>query len=122
MARTKAIPKATVPTPPKEGDEAAAKKQRRWKSGTVALREIKRYQAGTNLLIGVAPVHRLIKEIDQEIHGTRHRFKRSALQALHVCAEEYLQVLFANTIKVAVHAKSQTIRPGDLRLAMLMQP
>lgn len=123
MARTKSIPKASTPTPPKAEDEAAGKKQRRWKAGTVALREIKRYQAGTNLLIGVAPVHRLIKEIDQEIHnGTRHRFKRSALQALHVCAEEYLQVLFANTIKVAVHAKSQTIRPGDLRLAMLMQP
>ena len=84
MARTKSIPKASTPTPPKAEDEAAGKKQRRWKAGTVALREIKRYQAGTNLLIGVAPVHRLIKEIDQEIHnGTRHRFKRSALQALH---------------------------------------
>jgi histone H3 len=37
----------------------------RWKNGTVALREIRRYQKSTDLLIKKLPFQRLVREIAQ---------------------------------------------------------
>jgi histone H3/H4 len=121
MARHKAIPKRKPEegAPPKDV-EPEKKKKRRFRPGTVALREIKRYQGGTELLIGKAPIERLLKEIDGSLHPVRHRFKRKAIDALHYAAEEYLQELFTCTIKVALNSRSQTIRPQDLELAKSM--
>ena len=124
MARSKAIPNKTINSADivdKPADAAKAeKKKRRYRPGTVALREIRRYQKSTDLLIGKAPIERLIHDIDTDLHSIRHRFKRSAITAIHLSAEEYLQSLFKNTIKVALNSKSLTIRPQDMDIAKLM--
>jgi histone H3 len=125
MARSKAIPKqipksADIVEKPEETAKAEKKGKRRYRPGTVALREIRRYQKSTDLLIGKAPIERLIHDIDVDLHSTRHRFKRSAIKAIHLSAEAYLQTLFKNTIKVALNSKSLTIRPQDMDIAKLM--
>ena len=47
--------------------EHKKKKARRFRPGTVALREIKKYQASTNSLIKKAPFKRLLKSIYEEL-------------------------------------------------------
>ena len=92
------------------------KKARRWRPGTLALREIRRYQKSTDLLIRKLPFQRLVKEITQRIRGDT-RFQSAALLALQEAAEAYLVALFEDTNLCAIHAKRVTIMPKDMALA-----
>lgn len=92
------------------------KKPHRFRPGTVALREIRRYQRSTELLIRRLPFQRLVREIAQE-HVTDIRFQGQALAALQEAAEAYLVGLFEDTNLCAIHAKRVTIQPRDMQLA-----
>ncbi|CAL4059868.1 unnamed protein product, partial [Meganyctiphanes norvegica] len=92
------------------------KKPHRYRPGTVALREIRRYQKSTELLIRKAPFQRLVREISQE-YKSDLRFKVNALGALQEAAEAYLIGLFEDTNLCAIHAKRVTIMPKDIQLA-----
>ncbi|KAI0770048.1 histone-fold-containing protein [Fomes fomentarius] len=92
------------------------KKPHRFKPGTVALREIRRYQKSTELLIRKLPFQRLVREIAQDFK-TDLRFQSSAVMALQEAAEAYLVSLFEDTNLAAIHAKRVTIQPKDLALA-----
>ena len=61
------------------------KKPHRYKPGTVALREIRRYQKSTELLIRKLPFQRLVREIAQDFK-TDLRFQSAAIGALQVRA------------------------------------
>ena len=87
-----------------------AKKPHRYRPGTVALREIRRYQKSTELLIRKLPFQRLVREIAQEFK-TDLRFQGSAVLALQEAAEAYLVGLFEDTNLCAIHAKRVTIMP-----------
>ncbi|POW01878.1 hypothetical protein PSHT_12345 [Puccinia striiformis] len=65
------------------------KKPHRYRPGTVALREIRRYQKSTELLIRKLPFQRLVREIAQDFK-TDLRFQSSAVMALQESAEAYL--------------------------------
>ena len=69
------------------------KKPHRYRTGTVALREIRRYQNLTELLIRKLPFQRLLREIAQDFK-TDLRFQGSAVLALQEAAEAYLVGLF----------------------------
>ncbi len=84
--------------------------------GTVALREIRRYQKSTELLIRKLPFQRLVREIAQDFK-TDLRFQSSAIGALQESAEAYLVSLFEDTNLAAIHAKRVTIQPKDIQLA-----
>ncbi|CAI9572515.1 unnamed protein product [Staurois parvus] len=84
--------------------------------GTVALREIRRYQKSTELLIRKLPFQRLVREIAQDFK-TDLRFQSSAVMALQEAAEAYLVGLFEDTNLCAIHAKRVTIMPKDIQLA-----
>ncbi|KAL8278564.1 hypothetical protein RQP46_009056 [Phenoliferia psychrophenolica] len=86
------------------------KKPHRYKPGTVALREIRRYQKSTELLIRKLPFQRLVREIAQDFK-TDLRFQSSAIGALQESAEAYLVSLFEDTNLAAIHAKRVTIMP-----------
>lgn len=43
--------------------DGGMKKNRRWRPGTVALREIKKYQKATTLLLAKAPFQRFVRAI-----------------------------------------------------------
>ncbi|CAB4433790.1 unnamed protein product [Rhizophagus irregularis] len=94
------------------------KKPHRYRPGTVALREIRRYQKSTELLIRKLPFQRLVREIAQDFK-TDLRFQSSAIGALQegMAAEGNLVSLFEDTNLAAIHAKRVTIQPKDIQLA-----
>jgi histone H3 len=92
------------------------KKPHRFKPGTVALREIRKYQKSTELLIRKLPFQRLVREISQEFK-TDLRFQSSAILAMQEATEAYLVGLFEDTNLCAIHAKRVTIMPKDIQLA-----
>jgi histone H3 len=92
------------------------KKPHRYRPGTVALREIRKYQKSTELLIRKLPFQRLVREIAQDFK-TDLRFQSSAVLALQEAAEAYLVGLFEDTNLAAIHAKRVTIMPKDIQLA-----
>jgi histone H3 len=69
---------------------------RRFKPGTVALREIKRYQKETKNLIPRAPFQRFVRSICEGIDHEL-RFQSQALLAVQEAAEAYLVGLFEDT-------------------------
>ena len=90
------------------------KKPHRYRPGTVALREIRRYQKSSELLIRRLPFQRLVREIAQD-YKTDLRFQGSAVLALQESAESYIVALFEDAMLCALHAKRVTIFPrGEL--------
>ena len=95
---------------------SAVKKTHRYRPGTVALREIRKYQKSTELLIRKLPFQRLVREVAQDCKNDL-RFQGSAVMALQEAAEAYLVSLFEDTNLCAIHAKRVTIMPRDMQLA-----
>jgi histone H3 len=93
-----------------------AKKPYRYRPGTVALREIRKYQKSADLLIRKLPFQRLVREIAQDFKNDL-RFQSTAILALQEATEAYLVSLFEDTNLCAIHAKRVTIMPKDLQLA-----
>ena len=89
----------------------------RYRPGTVALREIRRYQKSTELLIRALPFQRLVRETLQMFKAD-HRIQGSALRALQEACEAYLVSVFEDANLCAIHAKRVTIFPIDMQLAL----
>ena len=92
------------------------KKPHRYRPGTVALREIRKYQKSTDLLIRRVPFNRLVREVAQDIKADL-RFQSTAVLALQEAAEAYLVGLFEDSNLCAIHAKRVTLMPKDIQLA-----
>lgn len=92
------------------------KKTRRYRPGTLALREIRQFQRSTELLIKKLPFQRLVREITAS-YRTDIRFQSASLGALQEATEAYLVGLFEDTNLCAMHAKRVTIMPKDIQLA-----
>lgn len=100
----------------KKTDADKEKRKIRFKPGTVALREIKRYQKSTALLLPRAPFQRLVRSI---CGGINHdlRFASNALYALQESAEAYLVGVFEDANLCAIHANRVTVMKKDMELA-----
>ena len=92
------------------------KKPHRYRPGTVALRQIRKYQKSTDLLIRKAPFLRMVKEVGYKIKSDL-RWQSTAILALQEASEAYLVGLFEDTNLCAIHAKRVTIMPKDIQLA-----
>ena len=97
--------------------EAEAKKKRA-AAGVKALREIRKLQNSTELLIPTTTFTRVVREIAQDVCNSIEgiRFKADALAALQVAAEDYLTKLFEGSQLLAIHAKRVTLMPRDMQL------
>ena len=93
-----------------------AKKPHRYRPGTVALREIRRLQKSTDLLIRKLPFKHLVREIYQD-NKRDIRLKSTTSLMYQEAAEAYHVGLFEDTNLCAIHAKRVTIKPKDLQLA-----
>lgn len=109
------------------------RKKHRFRPGTVALREIRRYQKSTDTLIPKASIRRAIIERmqnvcvafpplactlrDRRCKEDMYRFQRSAIEALHQAAESYVVDLFTDINLCAIHAHRVTVQPSDMHLA-----
>ena len=125
MARTKQTarkstggkcPRKELATKAARKEGKTATKPHRYRPGTVALREIRKYQKSTELLMRKLPFQRLVREIAQDFKADL-RFQSTAILALQEAAEAYLVGLFEDTNLCAIHAKRVTIMPKDIQLA-----
>lgn len=106
------------------GSQAQPRKKKRFRPGTVALREIRKYQRSTDLLIRKLPFSRLVREVAQDMTTQANnytevglRWQSSAILALQEAAEAYLVHLFEDANLCAIHAKRVTIMQRDIQLA-----
>jgi histone H3-like centromeric protein A len=122
-------------TPSKEkkkvSKDEVVRKKRKFHPGTVALREIKRFQKNADSLIQKMPMKRLIREISEKeadsisedygmflvnIDGVR--WTKKAMEELCESAEMFLTRLFAEANNMCVHSKRMTVRPEDIMMAL----
>ena len=110
----------------KSGQKApkgGVKKLHRFRPGTVALKEIRRYQKSTELLIRKLPFQRLVREIagDHKVITSplcgKVRFQSLAIKVLQEASEAYIVRLFEDTNLCAIHTKRVTIMPKDIQLS-----
>ncbi|CAK42234.1 uncharacterized protein An15g00650 [Aspergillus niger] len=103
------------------GDPTPQGRVRRYKPGTVALKEIRKYQRSYDLLIQKLPFARLVREVALDLLpsevGAELRWQSHAIQALQEAAEAFLVHLFEDTNLCAIHAKRVTIMQKDIQLA-----
>ena len=91
--------------------KGGVKRLHRFGPGTVALKEIRRYQKSTELLIQKLPFQRLVREIagDHKVITSplcgKVKFQSLAIKALQEASEAYIVGLFEDTNLCAIHAK-----------------
>ena len=113
VAKAMAAAQKNLGNPPRTG---GLKKPMRYRPGTVALREIRRYQKTAELLIRKLPFSKLVRKIAQGFKMDL-TFQPQAIGALQEAAEAYLVGLLEDTNLCAIHAKRVTIMPKDIQLA-----
>ena len=122
MVRSKAHPFKSIGSgirPPRKrliNPRGQIRKPRRFRPGTVALRQIKKYQQCTELLIRKLPFQRLVKEVVVQMFQTRYRFQSTALLALQEASEDFLVRMFEMVNHIAIHSNRQTIMSKDMYL------
>ena len=117
MTRTKNIlstgPVKRLKHPPK----GRRSKPRRFRPGTVALRQIRKYQKSTELLIQKLPFQRLVREVVQEMFKTEtYRFQSTAILALQEASEAFLVHMFEQCNDICIHGKRVTVQQKDVQL------
>ncbi len=115
MAHTKSTPVKSSGKHPAT-KSLQPKRPHRFRPGTVALREIRKYQKSTELLLRKLPFQRLVREIALNIK-TDLRFQVAALAALQEAVEAYMVGLFEDTNLVAIHSGRVMIQVNDMKLA-----
>ncbi|XP_062290937.1 uncharacterized protein LOC133995524 [Scomber scombrus] len=109
---------STAPQPgPSTAPKQEPRQQKRFRPGTKALMEIRKYQKSTELLLRKGPFARLVREVCQSITDETRRWQVYALMALQEASEAFLVRLFADANLCAIHAKRVTIFPRDIQLA-----
>ena len=91
------------------------KKPHRFRPGTVALREIRRYQKSHDLLIRKLPFQRLVKEVAQSLRADL-RFQSQTILTLQEAVEDYLIRMFEEVNLCAIHGGRVTIQVKDILL------
>ncbi|KAG4304153.1 hypothetical protein PORY_002517 [Pneumocystis oryctolagi] len=110
------------------GDPIPRGKTRRYRPGTVALKEIRRYQKSTDLLIRKLPFARVVRDIATDYVASFStdfglRWQSTAILCLQEATEgmcvrvSFLVHLFEDTNLCAIHAKRVTIMQKDIQLA-----
>ena len=126
MERTKQTALKSTPRRGLKGARLSAvttggfKKPHRYRSGTMALREISQYQKSTELLLRKAPFMRLVRELSQPFKRDL-RFTRQALECLQTACEAFVVWRFENANKYAIHGKWVTIMPKDMKLSVWIE-
>jgi histone H3 len=95
--------------------EVQAPKKNRFKPGSVALKEIRKYQKTTDLLIRKRPFQRMVRELCKVKNGDM-RFQASAIVAFQEAVENFLTNLIEDAYRCVMHARRVTLMPKDIRL------
>ncbi len=130
MARTKQTARKNVsgksPRPQVDGDQLKRKsapshggvrKPHRYRPGTVALREIRKFQKTGDLLLPKLPFQRVVRSVVSDFAYGDLRMTSDSLGALQGASENHLVGVFEDANLVAIHSKRVTIMPKDIQLA-----
>ena len=90
----------------------------KFRPGTVALREIRKYQKSTEPIIPRAPFARVVKEAMDKFSDSVTRVQAQAVMALQHATEDLAVDLFQDSVLCMAHAKRVTIKPVDMSLAI----
>ena len=93
-------------------NDGAVRKKRRWHPGVKALREIRRQQKSTNLLIPRSCFEREIRA-RARLSGGEIRFRSGALELLQHLLEDRIIGYFRRANDLAVHSKRTTVMGRD---------
>jgi len=100
----------------------------RFRPGTVADREIRRYQERTKRIIRGRSFRRVCREVLQDIQATKEvgdlirTFNVKAVEALQEAAEDYLYRLFKSANEELVENRDEvTLKEGDMRSAVNLE-
>lgn len=87
------------------------------------LKEIRRMQMSTNLLIPKASFSRVVREIVAGVTGMHDsfRFQGLAMMALQEAAEAYLTQFLEDSSMCSMHAKRVTLLPRDMHLVLQLR-
>jgi len=110
------VAKTAKPKPEESLPTAKPRKKYRFKSGTVSLREIKKMQTTTKLLIQHSPFKRIVKEITADFIPDII-YQKSAMEALQEAAEDYIVDIFKSANKQAKYCNRKTITVGDVKMS-----
>merc|ERR1712048_278050 len=96
---------------------SGVKKPHRYRPGTVAMREIRRYQKSCELLLRRLPFQRLVRNC---AHGYRIelRFEKRAMDALQHACEITVSTVLELSLLFTIHAKRVTLQARDIELAI----
>ena len=101
---------------PRHPPKGVRRKPRRFRPGTRALKQIRKYQKSTELLIRKLPFQRLLREIVYEMKKKDYRFQSTAILAMQEAAEAFLVRMFEQCNDIAIHGKRVTVQPKDIQL------
>ncbi|KAL3854841.1 hypothetical protein ACJMK2_014080 [Sinanodonta woodiana] len=120
---SKSSPSSREESSSKRGkDKPRAEHKKKFRPGTKALAEIRKYQKSTNLLIRKLPFSRLVREVAMTLYpGRDHYWTAQAIMALQEAAEAILVNLFEDCQLCAIHAKRVTIMSRDMWLALRLR-
>lgn len=92
-------------------------KKRRWRSGTQAIREIRRLQTQTDTLIPRSHIDAVVRELVAERANHPLKMQASAIKALHEAGEIFSVELFEESLLMMIHAKRVELNIRDVKLA-----
>jgi histone H3 len=100
------------------------KKPHRYRPGTVALREIRRYQKSADLVVPKLPFKRLVYEM---LLDRTEIMMGTAVSGLQEASESFLTGLLDHANLCAIHANRVSLnkkkgKEGDISLALRLQP
>ena len=95
------------------------RKPHRWRPGTVALREIKKYQRSVDNLIRRAPFRRLVREIANDFKVDL-KFTKNSFDCLQEATEQFMVERFRQAQKACVHGKRLMLGVKDMQFAREM--
>ncbi|XP_046451958.1 histone H3-like centromeric protein cnp1 [Daphnia pulex] len=95
--------------------DSAVKTPRKYRPGTKALNEIRKYQKGTDFLVQKAPFQRLVREVTDSLTDSTSRFTADALECLQTASEAFIIQVFEDSVLAMIHAKRVTLMVRDIQ-------
>jgi histone H3 len=95
--------------------KGGVKKPHRYRPGTARLREIRKQQKDTDLILSRAPFTRLTREVMQDFKDGQ-RIGVDALSVLQGGIESYMIDILREANLAALHARRTTVMPKDIQL------
>ena len=104
------------------------KKKPRFRPGTMAIREIRKYQTTTDLMIQKKPFYRLVKEIGNNVmdkigiqKAKGMRYTKASLDTTQEIVESWMTTVLEDAQMVALHGRRVKVQVKDLMLVMRMR-